>query len=477
MDIRLGLTFDDVLLQPQYSDIRSRQDVDLRTRISKNVPLNIPIVSSNMNTVTEDKMAIAMARNGGIGIIHRYCSIEDQVQMVKRVKRAESYIINEPYTASKNNTIGDIKDLISKTSVHSFLIVDQDNKLEGILTSRDMKFMKDDKLVKECMTPIDKMTFYKSNDTISMDEAKRIMYDNRIQKLPIIDQDYKVKSLVCLKDIERIQQRPLANLDDQGRLRCGAAIGVKENDIDRAKQLIDVGVDVLVIDVAHGHSLQCIETLHMLKNTFPNMDVIAGNIATAEGAEALIKAGADGIKANIGAGSICSTRLISGHGIPQLTALLDASPICKEYDVPLISDGGNRNYGNMCKALAVGANCIMVGRMIAGSDESPSKIIIKDGKRMKFFAGMASFTANLSNSMRQGLKEPDSLTSHVEGVESVIPYTGPVADTLIQVCNGLRSGFSYSGAHNINELWQKAKFIRMTQNGFSESGIHDVIQI
>jgi len=477
MDIRLGLTFDDVLLQPQYSNIRSRQDVDLRTRISKNVPLNIPIVSSNMSTVTEDKMAIAMARNGGIGIIHRYCSIEDQVQMIQRVKRSESYIINDPYTASKNNTIGEIKVIINKTSVHSFLIVDQFNKLEGIITSRDMKFMENHNLVKDCMTPLDKMTVYKSNDTISMDEAKKIMYDNRIQKLPIINQDYKVRSLVCLKDIERIQQRPIANLDDQGRLRCGAAVGVKENDIERAKKLIDAGVDVLVIDIAHGDSIMCVEMLQQLKEIFPHMDVIAGNIATAEGAENLIKAGADGIKCSIGSGSICSTRLVSGHGIPQLSALLDASPICKEYNVPLISDGGNRNYGNMCKALAAGASCIMVGRMVAGSDESPSKIVIKDGKRMKYFAGMASFSANLTNSLRQGFKEPDSITSHVEGVESMIPYTGSVADTLIQMCNGLKSGFSYSGAHNINELWQKAKFIRMTQNGFSESGIHDVHQI
>lgn len=471
-----GLTFDDVLLVPQYSDIMSRQDVSLKTRVSRNVPLNMPLVSSNMDTVTEDKMAIAMAQNGGIGILHRYCTVDEEVNMLRKVKRAESHIIYDPYTLSEDNVIRNAKDKMSETSVGTFLIVDHENHLKGILTRRDIKYCDDNDDVKKRMTTVKNMIFSYESENITMEQAKLKMIDNKIQKLPIVDQDYKLKSLICLKDIDRIEQRPLANLDKDGRLRCGAAIGVKDEGFDRAKRLIDAGADVLVIDIAHGHSKMCIDTVKKMKEQFEDIDIVAGNIATYDGALALIKAGADGIKCGIGLGSICTTRLMAGSGVPQLTAILDAAPICHEFGVPLISDGGNRNYGNISKALAAGADCVMLGRMLAGSDESPGKVFIKDGKRVKIIRGMASYGANVANSQRQGTKEPDSITSFVEGVEGYVPYSGPVEDTLRQICNGVRSGLTYTGAYNIKELQEKKKFIRMTKNGVSESGVHDISQ-
>lgn len=473
MEIKLGITFDDVLLVPQYSTVTSRQNVNLSTKVSKNVSLNIPIVSSNMDTVTEDKMAIAMAREGGIGIIHRYCSISDQVEMVKRVKRAESYIITDPYTVNINDTISDIRNKIKRYRVSTYFVIDVEDNMKGIITRRDIKGRGDYESVGNCMTKIEKIISGDENTTI--DEAKKIMIINKIQKLPLLRGNL-IKGLICLKDIERVQNHPLANLDSCGRLRCGAAIGVKEDDIGRAQELIEAGVDVLVIDVAHGDSELCINTLRKCKEKFPKMDVIAGNVATGEGAKRLILAGADGIKVNIGAGSICTTRIVSGCGVPQFTALMDVAPICKEYNVPCISDGGNRNSGNMCKALAVGASCIMLGRMIAGTDESPGKILIKDNKRVKMIRGMAGLMANISNSIRQGIPEPNTLSFTPEGVEGYVPYTGPLHDTLNQICNGIKSGVSYCGSHNISEMQLKAQFIRITPSGISESHVHDISQ-
>jgi IMP dehydrogenase len=475
-NIPLALTFDDVLLVPQYTEILSRQNVNLKTKISKNVSLNIPFVSSNMDTVTEDKMAIAIAREGGIGIIHRYCSINDEVEMVKKVKRAESYIIDAPYTAFENDTINDIKHKITSFGVNSYLIIDKNNYLKGILTSRDIKFTNNNQLVKNCMTPINKM-IYCTNENINMENAKQIMCKNKIQKLPIIDNEGKLKSLICLKDIERIEHRPNANLDSYGRLKVGAAIGVKEDALERATKLVEVGVDVLVIDIAHGNSKLCIDTIINIKKKLPNIDIIAGNIATADGALNLIKAGADGLKVGIGSGSICTTRLTAGAGVPQLTALLDVYSIAKNYNIPIISDGGNRHYGNLSKALGAGADCIMLGRMIAGSEESPGKVLIKDGKRVKIIRGMAGIGANISNAQRQGLKEPDLLDFTPEGVEGYVPYTGPLKDSLKQMCDAIRSGMSYTGVCDISEIHIKAKFIRQTQNGKSESGIHDIVNI
>lgn len=474
MEFPLALAFDDVLLKPQYSDIESRSTVSLKTRLSKNVTLNVPLISSNMDTVTEENMAISMAKCGGIGIIHRYCSIEDQVQMVKKVKRSESFIISEPYTLLESDTITFLKQKSKELRVNSFLIVDLNKKLLGIITTRDLYLAQDNDLVKKYMTVIDQVRGIVHKGVISREEAKEIMCTNKIQKLPIIDRLFTLKGLICLKDINRIEKYPLANTDKKGRLVCGAAVGVKDNDMERVKELVKAQVDVIVIDVAHGFSKMCIEMIKKIKSIY-SIDVIAGNVASEEGAEALIKAGADGIKCGVGSGAICSTRLVSGHGIPQLTAVLDSAKACKKYNVPLISDGGNRNYGNISKALAAGASSVMLGRMVAGADESPGKIMIKDGKRVKIYRGMASYGANLANAQRQNFKEPDSITSHIEGVEGYVPCTGPVQDTINQICNGIRSGMSYSGAHDIKELQEKAQFVRITGNGVIESGIHDII--
>ena len=417
-------------------------------------------------------MAIAMAQHGGIGIIHRYQSIQDQVAMVQKVKRSESYIIRDPYTTTLLDTIASLK----HKSVHTFLIVSPTNDLLGIITTRDMLAAQPNALVQDHATLINLITLMESQSLPppSLQVAKQIMLANRIEKLPVVDQHNKIKGLICLKDILRIESRPNATLDSLGRLRCGAAIGVKDP-LDRAIQLINAGCDVLVIDIAHGDSDIVVQTIKQLKHIHPTTDIIAGNIATAQGARALAEAGADAIKCGIGNGSICSTRLATGTGVPQFSALQAAAPICKEYNIPLISDGGNRNSGNMCKALAAGAQTIMLGRLIAGSDESPSPLFIKDNKRYKLFRGMASFTANLSNAIKQNTTSPDPIQSHIEGVEAYIPHTGPVSDTLAQLCNNLRSGFSYSGATTLSQFQSKAQFIRITNNGLVESGIHDVL--
>lgn len=473
-NIPLALTFDDVLLIPQYSDVKSRSQIDLKTRFSRNIPLNIPLVSSNMDTVTEHKMAIAMARLGGLGIIHRYCSIEEQVQMVKKVKRAECYTIANPYTAGLNDLISDIKHKVNLYGVSSYPIIDDNGILQGILTTRDIKGSQLSDKVSSRMTPLQNLIVSSEQDNITIGDAKDLMIKHKIQKLPIVNSVGKLTGLICLKDIERIQQRPLANLDAKGRLRCGAAIGVKEDALERARQLVMAGVDVLVIDIAHGHSEACINTLRQIKRELPGIDVVAGNIATAEGATDLIKAGADGIKCGIGSGSICTTRLMAGAGIPQLSALLEAYKVCDEYGIPLISDGGNRHYGNIAKALGAGASCIMLGRMIAGAEESPGPVLIRDGRRVKMIRGMAGVSANLSNTARQNLQEPDLLSFTPEGVEGYVAYSGPVQDTIKQICDAVRSGMSYTGAHNLSEFKQKARFVRITHHGVTESGVHDI---
>jgi len=487
MEIQTGLTFDDVLLTPQYSTVKSRKDVDLRTKLTRNIILKIPLMSSNMDTVTEGKMAIQMALYGGIGIIHRYCSIDEQVKMVEQVKRAISYIIREPYTISEFYTIAEVKKEMKLRQTKSFLVVNS-NKLQGIITNRDIKGRLDTESVKNCMTPLSELitSVCDVNDIakeIDIDHAYSIMINNKIQKLPIVTNSGNIYGLICLKDIERIKDLQFnATVDKFGRLRCGAAVGINREDdnsnMDRVKALVTAGVDVVVIDIAHGHSEHCISTLKDIKNFYPDLDVIAGNIATPEGAYDLIKAGADAIKCSIGAGSICTTRIVSGHGVPQLSALLSVSPVCKNFNVPLISDGGNRNSGNIVKALAGGADSVMLGRMIAGSDESPGKILLKNGKRVKIIRGMASYEANMSNLLRQKQKidDIDPIKFHSEGVEGYVPYSGPLVDSLNQLVGGIRSGLSYSGAFNIYELQKKAKFIRITTNGSVESGVHDITQ-
>jgi IMP dehydrogenase len=485
--IPLGLTFDDVLLVPQYSEINSRNDITLASRFSRNIHVNCPLVSSPMDTVTEEDMAIEMARYGGLGIVHRYNSIEDQAEMVIKVKRAESYTIKHPYTIHEKLPVGKLKDLSDKYGVNTFLVTEHFDdflladhtyklKLVGIITERDIRRAESgNQIVKELMTPLTKLVLTKDS-CISTDEAKKTMVSHKIEKLPVIDESGNIAGLITLKDIVDRQARPRANLDNTGRLIVGAAIGAKDDYLERAKKLIDAGVDVLVVDVANGHSKVCIDAVQMLKEQF-SVDIVAGSVASGEGAEALIKAGADGIRCGIGSGSICTTRLVAGAGVPQLSAVFDCAPICKQYQIPLISDGGNRNSGNMCKALAAGADCIMLGRLVAGCDESPGKLLLKDGKRVKIYRGMAGYGANLAKAQRMSSNEPNSMKFLPEGVEGYIPYVGPLKEVLNQFTGGIRSGMSYCGAFNIPEVQEKAKFIRLTQSAIHESGVHDITKL
>ena len=483
--IPIGLTFNDVLLVPQYSTVNSRAEIGLRTNFSRNVPLNVPIVSSPMDTVTETDMAIEMARWGGLGIVHRYNTIEDQAFMISKVKRAESFVITHPYTITHNSTVKGVKTLCQKYHVHTFLVTDDTYKpnevvetgfkakLLGVITGRDLRTAAGpDQLIKEIMTPREKLISTK-DPQISLKEAKQLMITHRVEKLPIVSEKNEILGLITLRDIILREQRPLANLDNFGRLRVGAAVGAKDDYLERAKKLVDVGCDVLVVDIANGHAQLCIDAVERLKEQF-KIDVVAGSVASSQGAENLIKAGADGIRCGIGSGAICTTRLVAGSGVPQLSAIFDAAPICNEHKIPLISDGGNGNSGNMCKALAAGADCVMVGRLIAGCDESPGQVLLKDGKRVKIYRGMAGYGANLSKAQRLNASEPHSLQFTPEGVEGYIPYCGPLKDVLNQFAAGIKSGMSYCGSHDIAELKKKAQFIRLSQSAIIESGVHDI---
>ncbi len=496
-NIPMALTFDDVLMVPQFSQINSRKDCHLGTRFSRNVKLKIPLISSPMDTVTETDMAIEMARNGGIGIIHRFQSIDDQAKMVEKVKRSETHIIRYPICVSKNTKIHEIEELMKLHNISTFLVSNEyemnfsnkspprknsyvtKNTLAGIVTSRDLKFKTSgDQQVLEVMTPIEKLiTFNCENQKPDPVFLRDAMLKNRIEKIPLIGNENEILGLATLKDILRLFNETNANLDEDGSLMVGAAIGAKDDYIERAKSLVEVGCNVLIIDVANGHSQLCIDAVKKIKSLYPEVDVVAGSVATGDGALKLIEAGADGIRCGIGNGSICITRIVSGAGVPQLTALLDCAPVCKKYNIPLISDGGNRNSGNMCKALAAGADCIMLGRLVAGCEESPSKIIYRDGKLCKVYRGMAGYGANISKAQRTGDQEPSNKTFTPEGVEGYIPYCGPLKDVLHQFYSGIQSGMSYSGAKNIKELQENVQFIRITSSGKHESGVHDINKI
>ncbi|EGR26943.1 inosine-5 -monophosphate dehydrogenase, putative [Ichthyophthirius multifiliis] len=501
-NIQIGLTFNDVLMVPQFSDIKTRNECVLKSRFSRNVPLNIPIVSSPMDTVTEFKMAKEMARNGGLGIIHRFMSIEEQAQQVEKVKRAQAHILFSPIIVSKETNFKELKILQEQYSFMTFLVSDIDadvfsivdkmkspskknksqeikNQLAGIITKRDIRNMKSDTdKVKDYMTKRDKVIAVEMSQDDEMhwpnaNHFKQLMFSNRVEKIPIINNKNEILGLVTLKDINRLDTSPVANRDQEGKLYVGAAVGAKDDHMERAKALIDAGVDVLVVDVANGHSQLCIDVVKQLKEAY-NVDIVAGSIATGEGAEHLIKAGADGIRCGIGNGSICITRIVSGCGVPQFSALCDVAPVCQKYDIPLISDGGNKYAGNMCKALAVGADCVMLGRLVGGCEESPSQMIYKEGKLQKVFRGMAGYGANLAKAQRLGAQEPNSYKFNPEGVEGYIPFAGPLEGVLNQFTGGIRSGMSYNGARSIKELQQKVKFIRITQSGFLESGVHSI---
>lgn len=476
LEIREGLTFDDVLLVPKYSDIESRSQTSLKTRLSKNIEINMPLISANMDTVTEHAMAVTMARWGGIGIIHRFLSIKNQADEILKVKRSGSVLIENPYTISPEQTIEDALAYERDMGVSGLLVTSPESgKLVGIITERDIIFAPNKgALVKDIMTK-DVVT---GSEGISIEEAKRILHQNRIEKLPLVDNDGHVKGLVTSTDIIDNSAYPEASKDAKGRPLVGAAVGVKDDFIDRAEALLDVGADIIVVDIAHGHSENALSAVRNLKKAFPECEIIAGNVATAKGAEDLIKAGVDAVKVGVGSGSICITRVITGSGVPQLSAVMDCSKVAKKHGIPVISDGGTRTSGDVTKALAAGASSVMVGGLLGGTDESPGTVITKDNKRFKVYRGMASLAASVGRRAKEGHDDGADLNDYVaEGVEALVPYKGGATGILNQLVGGLRSGLSYCGAHDIAQMQNNAEFIKMSGAGFAESRPHDVTVI
>ena len=465
-----GLTYDDVLLIPQESDITPNM-VELSTNLTKTLKLNIPLMSSAMDTVTESEMAIAMAREGGIGIIHKNMTIEQQALEVDKVKRSENGVIRNPFCLSKEHTLKDADDLMHRYRISGVPICDEENTLIGIITNRDLRFETDySKKIEAAMTSENLIT---APVGTTLEEAQQILSKHKIEKLPLVDENNKLKGLITIKDIEKAVKYPNAAKDAAGRLLCGAAIGVTNDILDRVKALVDAGVDVLVLDSAHGHSKNIIEKVKEVKKNFPEIPVIAGNIATGEAAEALIKAGADCIKVGIGPGSICTTRVVAGIGCPQVTAIYDVAQVAKKHKIPVIADGGLKYSGDIPKAIAAGADVVMMGSLLAGCEESPGEFEIYQGRRFKVYRGMGSIAAMESGS-KDRYFQTGSKKLVPEGVEGRVPYKGPVSDTIFQLLGGLRAGMGYCGTKTIEELKKNGKFVRITGAGLKESHPHDI---
>lgn len=465
-----ALTFEDVLLVPAYSEILPKE-VSLQTKFSKNITLNSPLVSAAMDTVTEYRTAIAMARVGGIGIIHKNMDINSQVAQIKKVKKSESGVIIDPIFISPEATLMQAKAITDNYKISGVPVVDDSGSLIGILTNRDMRFETDlNRLVKEVMTKAPLIT---AQVGTSLEEARNIMNKHKIEKLPIVNEKGILKGLITIKDIQKRIEYPHSNKDDFGRLRVGAAIGVFQ--YDRAKALVDAGVDVLVLDSAHGHSRGILETIKEIKKHLV-VDIVAGNVATKEGAKALIEAGADSVKVGIGPGSICTTRIVAGVGVPQITAIADVAEICNQEGIPLIADGGIKYSGDIAKALAAGASSVMIGSMLAGTEESPGETIIYQGRQYKSYRGMGSLGAMNKGSADRYFQEGTAQEKLVpEGIEGRVPYRGKIADVIHQMLGGLRSSMGYLGSKDIPTLWEKAEFVEITQSGLRESHVHDVM--
>ncbi|NND87221.1 MAG: IMP dehydrogenase [Nitrosopumilus sp.] len=473
MEFKEGLTFDDVLLVPKYSDITSRSQTDLTTKLSRNLSINIPFVSANMDTVTESTMAVAIARFGGIGIIHRFLTIKEQANEVLKVKRSGSVMIENPYSISSEKSVQYALDYAEDKEISGLLVTDSNSKLVGIVTERDLLFANSKSVINEVMTK-DVVT---AKPGVTLDEAKEILHKHRIEKLPIVDDSGIIKGLITSKDITNNADFPNASKDQKGRPLVGAAVGVKGDFLERSETLLEAGADVLVVDIAHGHSENALSTIRNIKKAFPDCELIAGNIATAQGTEDLIKAGVDAVKVGVGSGSICITRVITGSGVPQLTAVMDCAKVAKDHGIPIISDGGTRTSGDATKALAAGASSVMVGSMLGGTDESPGTVLTKNGKRFKVYRGMASLAASIGRKSKEtgSISLDDDLNDYVaEGVEAMVPYKGTVTDILKQLTGGVRSGLSYCGAHTIPQMQDNAEFIKMSRAGFAESQPHDV---
>jgi IMP dehydrogenase len=464
-----GITFDDVLLVPQYSEVTPNL-VDLRTHLTKKIVLNIPMMSAAMDTVTESKMAIAMARQGGIGIIHKNMSIEAQADEVDKVKRSENGVITDPFYLSPDHTLKDADDLMAKFRI-SGVPITENGKLVGIITNRDLKFQTDyTKKISECMTSENLVT---AQEGITIEAAKEILAKAKKEKLPIVDADFNLKGLITIKDIEKQIKYPNSAKDEQGRLLCGAGVGITANMMERVEALVNAHVDVIVVDSAHGHSKNIIEAVKKIKDTYPDLQVIAGNIATGAAAKALIEAGADAVKVGIGPGSICTTRVVAGIGVPQITAIMDVYKTTKEYGVPCIADGGIKFSGDMTKALAAGANVCMMGSMFAGCDEAPGEFEIYQGRKYKVYRGMGSIAA-MENGSKDRYFQTNAKKLVPEGVEGRVAYKGSIEDTIFQLVGGIRSGMGYCGCPTIEDLKENGQFVKITSASLKESHPHDI---
>lgn len=473
-NIREGLTFDDVLLQPGASSVMPNQ-VDIKAQITKNITLNVPLLSAAMDTVTESRTARAMAQVGGMGIIHKNMSIEQQAYEVSKVKKYEAGMITEPVTVTPEDTVGEAKRLMSEYKIGGFPVADKKGKLVGIVTNRDLRFEEDMSLkVKDVMTKDNLVTVPLNTN---LDEAKKILQKHRIEKLLVVDKDYHLKGLITVKDIEKSRLYPNSCKDNLGRLRVGAAVGTTVDTLERVEELLRVGVDLIVVDTAHGHSVRVLDTIKKLKKKFTDLDVIGGNVATYEGARALIEAGVDAVKVGIGPGSICTTRVIAGIGVPQLTAITDCVKAAKGSNIKIIADGGVKYSGDVVKALAAGADAIMLGSLLAGTDESPGEMVHYQGRSYKVYRGMGSIGAMKKGSKDRYFQEDvdDALKLVPEGVEGQVPYRGSLSLVIYQLVGGLRSGMGYVGAADLTELKTKAKFVRITDQGLRESHVHDIM--
>ena len=464
-----GITFDDVLLVPAFSEVIAN-DVDTRTRLTNKIQLNIPLMSASMDTVTEHRMAIAMARQGGIGIIHKNMSIEEQAEEVDKVKRSENGVITDPFSLSPEHTIQDADDLMAKYRI-SGVPITEGTKLVGIITNRDLKFETDfSKKIKESMTSEGLVT---AKEGITLEEAKQILGKARKEKLPIVDDDFNLKGLITIKDIEKQIKYPNAAKDDQGRLLCGAGVGITADVLDRVQALVNAHVDVIVVDSAHGHSANVLRVVRMVKDKFPDLQVIAGNVATGAGAKALIEAGADCVKIGIGPGSICTTRVVAGIGVPQITAIMSAYEEAKKAGIPIIAEGGIKYSGELTKAIAAGADVCMLGSMLAGCDESPGDFELYQGRKYKVYRGMGSLAA-MENGSKDRYFQTNAKKLVPEGVEGRVAYKGTVEDTIFQMMGGLRSGMGYCGAKDIKTLQETGEFVKISAASLKESHPHDI---
>jgi IMP dehydrogenase len=470
----VALTYDDVLLVPQYSEVESRKKLSTRTRLTSKLNLEIPILSANMDTVTESEMAVAMARAGGIGIIHRFMSIEEQVRQVQRVKKTESFVVENPITLKASDTVGDVKRIVDETYTGGIVILDEAGKVVGIVTTRDLLFEGNGhRYLSEVMTS--EVITAPAGTTLK--EAERILHEHRIEKLPLVDADGRLAGLITVKDIMKLKEYPKSTKDSRGRLAVGAAVGVKASELKRVECLLQAGTDCIVVDIAHGDSKLEIEIIKSIRRHFPNAQIIGGNVATAEGTQRLIDAGVDAAKVGVGPGSICITRVVAGAGVPQLSAVIACAEVARPQGIPIIADGGIRTSSDIVKALAAGASTVMIGSLLAGTDESPGLLITRKGHRYKVSRGMASLQANVARKVREGegdVSQEDVEEYVSEGVEAAVPYRGAVRELLAQLVGGLQSGMSYTNAHSVDELQEKAVFVRMTSVGLKESHPHDV---